>query len=296
MVLTSIPSPGFKTLDLGPFHLRMYGTMIALGVLAAVGLARRRWQARGGDPNDISAIALWAVPAGVIGARLYHVITDWKRYDGHWIEALYIWNGGLGIPGGIIGGTLIGVIVARRRHLPVPDLMDVAAPAFPLAQAIGRLGNWFNQELFGRPTKLPWGLRIDPVNRPTRYADVATFHPTFLYEALWNLALVGLLLWLDRRRRLRPGSLFWCYILGYALGRLWVEDLRVDPASLLLGVRVNIWTSGTAIVLASVILIVRQRRRPSPEQAVELEQAGEPERPGAPDTDLGHSSTESVPE
>lgn len=138
MLLSSIPSPGFKTLDLGPLHLRMYGTMIAIGALAAVTLARRRWQARGGDPNDVNAIAMWAIPAGIIGARLYHVTTDWRRYDGHWIKALYIWNGGLGIPGGVIAGVLAGVVVAKRRHLPVPDLMDVVAPAFPLAQAIGQ--------------------------------------------------------------------------------------------------------------------------------------------------------------
>ena len=144
--------------------------------------------------------------------------------------------------------------------------MDVVAPTFPLAQAIGRLGNYFNQELFGRPTSLPWGLRIDPINRPARYADSPTFHPTFAYEALWNLGLMALLLWIDRKHRLKPGQLFWVYVLGYGLGRLWVEDLRSDPASLLLGVRVNIWTSGGAIVIAAIVLFVRQGRASPPAQ------------------------------
>jgi prolipoprotein diacylglyceryl transferase len=287
VVLSSIPSPGFKQLDLGPFHLRMYGLMIALGVLAAVNICRRRYAARGGDPNDVSAIGMWAIPAGVIGARLYHVITDWKRYDGHWIESLYIWNGGLGIPGGIIGGVLAGIIVARRRRLSVPDLLDCVAPAFPLAQAIGRLGNWFNQELFGRPTKLPWGLRIDPVNRPERFAGATTFHPTFLYEALWNLVLVAVLLWIDKRHRLRPGALFWCYILGYSLGRLWVEDLRSDPASLLLGVRVNIWTSGAGILIGGLMLLRLQRRRAAPGPAEEVASSPEATETSSSDTPQG---------
>ena len=161
------------------------------------------------------------------------------------------------------------MIVAKRRHLPVPDLMDVVAPTFPMAQAIGRLGNYFNQELFGRPTSLPWGLRIDPINRPARYADSPTFHPTFAYEALWNLGLMAVLLWIDRKHRLKPGQLFWVYVLGYGLGRLWVEDLRSDPASLLLGVRVNIWTSGGAIVIAAIVLFVRQGRASPPAQDAE---------------------------
>ena len=264
MILSVLPSPASNALQVGPLHLRMYGLMIALGAMAGVALGRRRWKARGGDPDDVSAIALWAVPAGVIGARMYHVITDWKRYDGKWIEALYFWKPGLGIPGGVILGAIVGVAVVRRRKLPVRVLMDVIAPALPLAQAIGRLGNWFNQELFGRPTSLPWGLRIDPANRPARFADVATFHPTFLYEALWNLALLFVLLQLDRRRRLQPGSLFWCYVLGYAVGRLWVEELRVDPASLLLGIRINLWTSSFAILGAGALLLFRERRGKRP--------------------------------
>jgi prolipoprotein diacylglyceryl transferase len=256
----SIPSPGSNRL--GPLHA--YGLMIALGVLAAIELAARRWARRGGDPNDMWAIAVWAVPAGLVGARLYHVITDWKTYfPDRPLDALAIWQGGLGIPGGIICGVAVGVYVGRRKGIRLPVGLDTVAPALPLAQAIGRVGNWFNQEVFGRPTDLPWGLEIDPAHRPARYAYAATFHPTFLYEALWNLALVGVLVWLDRKRILRPGDLFVVYVGGYGLGRLWVESLRSDDASLLLGVRVNIWMSLLAIVGAAVVLAVRGvRRRP----------------------------------
>ncbi len=259
--LGSIPSPSGNMLELVPLSVHYYGLAILAGVVAGVALARRRWAGRGGDPDDISTIALWAVPAGLVGARLYHVATDWPRFVGHWEDVPAVWQGGLGIPGGILGGVLAGAVVARHRNLPVPDLLDVVAPALPLAQAIGRLGNWFNQELFGRPTSLPWALRIDPEHRPAGYEGSSTFHPTFLYEALWNLALVALLLWLDRRwrGRLRTGELFTLYVLGYFLGRLWVEALRIDEASRLLGLRVNIVVSGVAILAATAVLVARRR-------------------------------------
>lgn len=256
----AIPSPGSNAI--GPF--RAYGLAIAIGVIAAVELARRRWRARGGDPEDMTTIALWAVPAGLVGARLYHVVTDWRDYfPDRPVEALFLWRGGLGIPGGIIAGVVVGVLVGRRRGLRLPAGLDTVAPALPLAQAIGRLGNWFNQEVFGRPTDLPWGLEIAPGRRPAGYERFATFHPTFLYEGLWNLALMALLLWLDRRRVIRPGNLFVLYVGGYGLGRLWVESLRIDEASRLLGLRVNIWMSLAAIAGAVVVLAVRGvRRRP----------------------------------
>jgi prolipoprotein diacylglyceryl transferase len=259
-LLASIPSPSFNTLEIGPLTLRLYGLCIALGVIAAVTISSRRWAARGGNPDDIGTIALWAVPAGVIGARLYHVATDWKTYQDDWVGALKITNGGLGIPGGVALGVLVGVIVVKRKHLPVRPLLDVVAPAIPVAQAIGRLGNWFNQELFGRPTTLPWGLEIDPEHRPPGYEQFATFHPTFLYEALWNLSLAALLIWIDKKRWLRPGELFLVYVFGYSIGRLWVEDLRIDPASLIWGVRVNIWMS--VIVGLSAAGIFLWNRRP----------------------------------
>jgi prolipoprotein diacylglyceryl transferase len=258
--LASLPSPGFTALEIGPLTLRMYGLCIALGVIAAVVISQKRWAARGGNPDDISTIALWAVPAGVIGARIYHVATDWKTYRGNWGEAFNITNGGLGIPGGILLGVIVGIIVVKKKGLPVAPLLDVVAPAIPVAQAIGRLGNWFNQELFGRPTELPWGLEIDLANRPLGYEQYATFHPTFLYEALWSLGVAGLLIVIDRSRKLRPGELFAIYVLGYGIGRLWVEDLRIDKASLIAGVRVNIWMSGILIIGAIAYLIISRRR------------------------------------
>ncbi len=244
-MLASIPSPGRNVIEIGPVDLRVYGLAIAAGVLASVWITQRRWAARGGDPDAISRIAMWGVPFGVVGARLYHVATDWKRFRGDWWSVVEIWEGGLGIWGGIGLGTVGGLIAARRMRLRPGPLLDAAAPALPVAQALGRLGNWFNQELFGRPTDLPWGLEIDPSHRPDRYADVATFHPTFLYEILWNLALALLLAWLGPRlaRRWRPGALFALYVAGYTVGRLWIELVRIDPASELLGQRINVWTS-----------------------------------------------------
>ena len=260
-MLAMIPSPSSNAIHLGPFSIRAYGLAIALGVVAAVWIAQRRWAKRGGDPADIAALATWAVPAGLLGARLYHVITDWQRFQGRWHEVFYVWEGGLGIPGGLVAGVLAGVYAARRRRLDVAALLDVVAPAIPIAQAIGRLGNWFNQELFGRPTDLPWALRIDAEHRPARYADVSGFHPTFAYEALWNVALALALVWIGSRLRLRSGLLFALYAAGYSLGRLWVESLRSDPASLILGVRVNILVSLVGLAVAVAVIVRRERAR-----------------------------------
>ncbi|KAA0234755.1 MAG: prolipoprotein diacylglyceryl transferase [Actinobacteria bacterium] len=253
MVFVSIPSPSSGGVEIGPLNLRLYGVMIALGVLAAVWLAQRQWRSRGGDPEDITVIALWAVPAGLIGARLYHVITDWSRlYADSPQDIVKIWQGGLGIPGGIALGALVGAVVAHRRGLDWRTIADCVAPALPLAQAIGRLGNYFNQELYGRPTDLPWGLEIDSENRPVEYLDQETFHPTFLYEGLWNIGVMFILLWIDRRHRLKPGRLFGAYLGLYFVGRLWVESIRIDTATEILGLRVNIWLSLVMIVVSLI--------------------------------------------
>ena len=281
-VLASIPSPGAGSIGIGPVELRAYGLMIALGVLAAVWMSQHRWAARGGNPEDISRVAVWAVPAGLIGARLYHVMTDWKRFDSDgWLDAFAIWKGGLGIPGGMTAGILVGLWVIRRQRMDRGEALAAMVPGLPLAQAIGRLGNWFNQELFGSPTDLPWGLEIDRAHRPQQYVDVETFHPTFLYEGLWNLALCGLLLILDRRRlratgpiliadsRVRkPGSILAVYIFGYGLGRLWIEAVRIDHASLLWGVRVNIWMSLVLIVSATLFMLWSRRKPSRPNRPV----------------------------
>ena len=266
LLVGSIPSPSDNAIGIGPLQLRAYGLAIAVGVVVAVWVAQRRWAARGGDPADISSLAAWSVTAGLVGARAYHVLTDYHRFQGRWLHALAVWEGGLGIPGGLLVGVLTGVVLARRRGLPAAQLLDVVAPAIPLAQAIGRLGNWFNQELFGRPTDLPWGLRIDAEHRPNGYGQFATFHPTFLYEALWNLVLAGILVLFERRRPgVRPGTLFALYVGGYGLGRLWVEALRIDDATRLAGLRVNIWVSLLAVTASAVALAVlhhRQRDEP----------------------------------
>ena len=263
-VLASISSPGVSSISLGPLQLRAYGLMIAFGVIAAVQLANRRWMARGGESEQITLIALWAVPAGLVGSRAYHVLTDWKRfhYDNGWLDAFAIWKGGLGIPGGMAAGILVGLWVARRLQIDRAAAIDAIVPALPLAQAIGRFGNWFNQELFGSPTGLPWGLEIDRAHRPAEHLGSSTFHPTFLYESLWNLTLCAVLVAVDRRRVLKPGSLLAVYVGGYGLGRLWIELLRVDPASLLAGVRVNVWMS-LALISGSILWLSWQRTRPA---------------------------------
>ena len=287
-MLASIPSPSANTL--GPFH--MYGLMIALGVVAAVELGRSRWRARGGNPDDLYAIAMWAVPAGLIGARLYHVLTDWRSYEGRWLDVFKIWQGGLGIPGGMALGIAVGVWVAHRRGARLPNILDAVVPALPLAQAIGRLGNWWNQELFGRPTSLPWGVRIDASHRPLEYIGSSVFQPTFLYEMLWNLALCGVLIAVDRRRVMRPGNILPLYVLGYFVGRLWIEALRVDTASIIFGLRVNIWLSFLGIggsLLTFAIRGVRRRTGDSEEPYLDGHRWN-------PDTDSTESSQQTDPE
>jgi prolipoprotein diacylglyceryl transferase len=271
--LLSIPSPGSRQLEIGPLNLRYYGLMIALGVIAAVWLAGKRFAARGYPEETATGLAMWAVPAGLVGARAYHVITDWRRFEGRWLDAFKIWEGGLGVLGGVIAGAVVGIWWLRRNGVDVRDGLDIVAPTLPLAQAIGRWGNWFNQELFGRPTDLPWGLEIDPGRRPDDYANEDTFHPTFLYESLWNLALVAFLLWLDRRRAVGRGRLFAVYLAGYSIGRLWIEALRVDEASEVAGLRVNLWIFGV-LLLGSLAVVLRGWGR---DEAMEPDDTAEPD-------------------
>lgn len=261
MMLASIPSPSSGVLHLFGLSIHLYGLMIGAGVVAAVVLTGRRMERAGtGTTDDISAIGVRAVMAGIIGARIYYIVTDksepW-RTPSSWIK---IWNGGLGIPGGLLAGIAVGMWVTRRRGLSPSAVATAAAPSLPLAQAIGRLGNWWNQELFGRPTTLPWALEIDDAHLPSGYTPGTTFHPTFLYEMTWNLALCGLLLWIDRRFRLRPGRLMAVYVMGYAVGRFWIEGLRIDPANSGGGWRLNQWTALIAFVLAGGFLLVDRRR------------------------------------
>ena len=265
MIIADIPSPSFNSIDIGPLSLNLYGLMIALGVIAAVWLFGRRLEERGvGTKEDASSIAIWAVLAGVVGARLYHVITDYDRFRDNWDEIPAIWNGGLGIPGGLLAGTVVGMYLAQRRGIPIAVAATCAAPAIPLAQAIGRWGNYFNQELYGRPTTLPWGLEIDAEHIQSGYELGTTFHPTFLYESLWSLGLCLVLLWIDKRFRPAPGQLFVMYVIGYGIGRFWVEGLRIDRADEILGLRVNQVVALAAVVVGAIVL-AWMRRHPIPE-------------------------------
>jgi prolipoprotein diacylglyceryl transferase len=268
-VFASFPAPPGSQIEIGPLNLRAYGLMIGLGVVAAVYVMGRMFEAKQvGTSDDASTLSMWAVAAGIVGARLYHVATDWERFDDDLGAIPQIWKGGLGIPGALVTGIGAGLYVARRRGLDMARVATCAAPAIPLGQAIGRWGNWFNQELFGRPTDLPWALEVDAEKIPLEYSVGTTFHPTFLYESLWNVALFGVLLLVDRRLRLGPGRLLAVYVMGYGLGRLWVEGLRIDPADELGGLRWNQWVALAGIVGGAAYLVfTRGRRWPEPAPA-----------------------------
>jgi prolipoprotein diacylglyceryl transferase len=246
-VLASIPSP--DSANLGPFH--MYGVLLAVGVVLAVWVAETRWRRRGYGSPGIADVSFWVVVWGVIGARAYHVITDYQRFDDDPLRAFQIWKGGLGIWGAVTAGAIAVVVITRRRHMPTLVVMDCMAPGIVLAQAIGRWGNWFNQELFGKPTTLPWGLEISIEHRPLGYQQYATFHPTFLYESLYCLAIVALLLLAEKKLPLKQGQTFALYVILYTFGRFWFENLRIDPAHDVGPLRVNAWVS-LAVLLFGV--------------------------------------------
>ena len=268
----SIPSPSTGVWHIGAFPLRAYALCIIAGIVVAMIIATRRWQARGGTADSMEMMVVVGVPFGIVGARLYHVITDYQLYFGPGrqpLNALKIWEGGLGVWGAIAFGVLGGYLVARRRRIAFPAVLDAVAPAILVAQAIGRLGNWFNQELFGRPTTLPWALEIAPQYRPPGFAQFATFHPTFLYEMLWDLAAAAVLVWLDRRFRLGHGKVFALYVLLYTAGRFWIEALRIDTVNEIGGFRLNNYTSLLGFLIALVWLIWLIRNRPGREEVVE---------------------------
>jgi len=253
--VASFPSPSSGTLDAGPLTIHMYGLMLLLGIAACIWLTGVRWTRRGGDWDLIFRVAVWGVGAVIAGARLYHVATSWDELPDEWWGVFAVWEGGLGIWGGIAAGAIVGSMVAHRAGASALALLDAAAPGLLVAQAIGRVGNWWNQELFGEPTDLPWGLEIDAVRRPDDYLLSETFHPTFLYEGLWNLFAAGLLLLLDRRFRFRPPALFALYVILYTAFRFYLETLRVDPSKELLGLRVNAWVALVVFVAALAFFI-----------------------------------------
>jgi prolipoprotein diacylglyceryl transferase len=288
-VRAAIPSPTQGVWDLGPLPVRAYALCILVGILVAVRLGDRRWRSRGGRPGAVLDIAAWAVPFGIVGGRLYHVITSWQPYfgpGGDPVRALFIWEGGLGIWGAVSLGGVGAWIGVRRLGLALPPMADVLAPGIVLAQGIGRWGNWFNNELYGRATSLPWGLRIYQWDQSAGHAlpsaahpaVLGVFQPTFLYESLWDIALAGVLLGVDRRYRIGHGRLFALYVLLYTVGRGWIEALRVDPANRILGLRLNLWTSLLVGLGAAAYLLVSARQRPGREVSLERGQGQSAQR------------------
>ena len=264
MLLLSIPSPHTGVVHLGPLAIRMYGLMLLLGIAGCIALTGIRWTRRGGDWDLVFRVAVWGVGFGIVGARLYHDITSWNEVSAihAWWAPVAVWKGGLGVWGGILFGCLAGAVVVHRSGNSVFAFMDAVAPGLLLAQGIGRIGNWWNQELFGKPTSLPWGLRIDPAHRPLAYISDPTFHPTFLYELIYDLALVGVLLLLDRRFRFKPPALFALYVMLYTFGRFFEELLRVDPSHHFLGQRINFWVALIVLLAAVGAFVWLQFLRP----------------------------------
>jgi prolipoprotein diacylglyceryl transferase len=263
-----IPSPSFTSFSVGPLTVHFYALCVIAGISIAIWIGRKRYANLGGNPDDVSEVAIWAVPFGIIGGRIYHVITSPSQYfgaNGNPIDALRIWEGGLGIWGAISLGA-VGAYLYFRTHktsLNFRQLLDSLAPGVVVAQAIGRIGNYFNQEVFGKPTKLPWGLEIDLANRPNGFESYSTFHPTFLYELLWCLVVAVLLIKLPgflKQITPKQGDVFALYILGYTAGRVWIETLRIDEANLIFGLRLNIWVSFIVLITASAYLIASKRR------------------------------------
>ncbi|MCT1459490.1 prolipoprotein diacylglyceryl transferase [Aestuariimicrobium sp. p3-SID1156] len=257
-----LPSPSVSQFSVGPLTVHIYALCILTGIFVAWGWGRRRLAARGGDPAELETMVTVAVVAGIVGARAYHVITDHQLFFGPgrdiW-DAFRIWQGGLGIVGGVLFGAIAMLVMCRRRGWSFPSMADVLAPTLLVAQGIGRVGNWFNQELFGRPTTLPWGLEIDPDHRPDGYGQFTTFHPTFLYEMLWNFTGAGVLVVLEKRFRIGHGRLFMLYMMWYSFGRFWIEGLRVDPANQLAGMRVNEWVSIAIFLLGLAGFLLLRR-------------------------------------
>ncbi|MEV4108796.1 prolipoprotein diacylglyceryl transferase [Nonomuraea sp. NPDC049695] len=263
--MTAIPSPSQAVWYLGPLPIRAYSLLMVLAVAVGIWVTQRRWTARGGERGTVGDIATWAVPFGMIGARIYHVATDWQQYFGpgkNPLRSFAIWEGGISIWGAVAGGALGAWLACRRRGIPLRDFADAAAPGIALGQVIARWGNWFNQELYGRPTTLPWALEIDAAHRPRGMESTATYHPTFLYESLWDLGVAGFVLWAERRFRLDRGRAFALYAAAYTTGRAWIEWLRMDPAPLILGLRFNVWTA-LLVFGAAVAYLTATRQTPT---------------------------------
>jgi len=257
VLLASIPSPSSGQFDLpGPLPaVHAYGLTLLVAIVAAILVTKWRWGRRPGDLDLILRVAVWGVAAGIVGARLYHVVTSWEDVpDPKWKGVFEVWEGGLGIWGGILFGVLAGAVVIKRSGGSVLQAMDAVAPGLLVAQGIGRLGNWWNQELYGRPTDLPWGLEIDDAHNMD-YPAGTTFHPTFLYEMLWDLAGAAVVILVARRWRIRPPALFSLYVAWYTFGRFFEEQLRIDPSRIFWGMRLNAWVSLILFIASSLFFI-----------------------------------------
>jgi prolipoprotein diacylglyceryl transferase len=275
-LLASIPSPSSGEVEIGPIAIHAYGLMLLLAIAACIWLTGVRWTRQGGDWDLVFRVAVWGVAAGIVGARAYHVVTSWDEVPDEWWGPFAVWKGGLGVWGGILFGTIAGAIVVRTSGQSVFRFMNAVAPGLLLAQAVGRWGNWWNQELYGKPTDLPWGLEIDVDHRVPGYLTSDTFQPTFLYESLYDLVGVAILLVVDRLWRIRPPALFALYVAYYTAGRAFIEELRIDPAHEFGGLRLNTWVSAVLFVLSVAFFVWWQFLRPRrhPDEAMPV-----PERP-----------------
>ena len=268
-----IPSPSQGVWHLGPFPLRAYALCIIAGIIVAILVAERRWEARGGHSATVNQIATWAVPFGLLGGRVYHVITDPELYFEHgddWVHIFYVWNGGLGIWGAVALGALGAYIGCKRAKASFPAFADAMAPGLVLAQAVGRWGNYFNQELYGKATTMPWGLKIDAAHAPAGVTTAGVYQPTFLYESIWDVGTAILVLWADRRFKMGHGRAFLLYVMAYVAGRSWIEYLRVDHANHILGLRLNDWTCIVVFAFALITFFVSARRSPGRETVIEF--------------------------
>ena len=260
--LSFIPSPPVNGFHLGPLDIHFYGLMYVVAIALAIYITRRRWAAMGGNPDFVWDIAIWVVPAGIIGGRIYFDVTTPADIPHHWWGPLAVWSGGLGVWGGIAAGALVGVWRLRRAGLRAGLFGNAIAPALLVAQAVGRIGNYFNQELFGKPSSLPWALEISPAHRPPGYLAYRTFQPSFLYELIFDLALAGFLVWLGRHRNIRPWGLFALYVAGYSAYRIFEETIRIDSSEHFLGLRLNFYVA-TILALIGIAWFLRAQRAPA---------------------------------
>ena len=291
-ILTSIPSPEISFIELGPLRIHFYALFILTGIIVALVLTEARLRTRGAESGIALDVSLWAIPFGILGGRFFHVITHTNDYffQGADLLAVFrIWEGGLAIYGALIFGSLGAFIGARQSGIRFTSYLDAVAPGVLLAQAIGRWGNYFNNELFGVPTDLPWGLEISSSNPayPAGLPEGVLFHPTFLYESIWSLAGVALLLAADNRFKLRWGKMLGLYLVYYSIGRVWVEAIRIDPSEIILGLRINIWSAIFGILIGLAIIVIQSRRHTGLEATVYLP-GKEPQTPvAAQSTDSG---------